>query len=378
MRLLHAALALLLIGLLPALPLLAAGRTAPPYGAAQLDQLLAPIALYPDGVLSQVLIASTVPLEIVQADRWARRRPGLSGDAAVNAARGEGWQPSVTALVAFPDVLARLSADLDWTQAIGEAFLAQPLDVADRIQGLRRRADAAGSLRSLQTVALRREGSLIFIVPAAPEIVYVPVYNTRIVYGRWAWPAHPPVYWSAPGLRDSGLAFHWGPGIRYRWQPGDSRYFRPQREGVIVHRPGRASSPPPWQYPRDHRHPRGQADQHPRGTWPASTHRPPPGARPRAPEDSGSRWSTAARPGQPLTSPGVHTGLRPGSAGGGGLIERPAPAAAPARPAVSGATRWTRSENRAPVPAVRQAPPQRQLAPPVSPRGPQGLKELPH
>lgn len=425
----------LMLGLLPLSPVLAAERNEAPLSAAALDQLLAPIALYPDGVLSQVLIAATYPLEIVQAERWSRRHPGLDGDAAVDAAADEGWHPSVTSLVAFPELLARLSEDLDWTQALGNAFLAQPLEIADRIQGLRRQADAAGSLQSLQTVDVRRQSSLIYIEPATPNIVYVPVYNTRIVYGTWGWPAYPPVYWSSPGLGYSPSAFYWGSGIHYRPQHYYSAFHWPQRTVVIVHRPQQQVHRPLWVRADHHRHQRWQHDQHhrrgvayqdgrrPLGAWSGTTQtRHPPTVvyphqdrRPEVrrpvreapvPRDSGSRWSANTRPGAP---PGVSDGgrvinrppaatreapahpARPqppqnprGSAWRGGLFEQPSaarptranqPAATEQAPSTAEGSRWTRSENRAPVPAVRQVPPQRQLAAPVA--RPQEGKEHP-
>src|SRR5450759_340250 len=114
----------------------------------QLDQMLAPIALYPDALLSQILMAATYPLEVVEAARWSRSHPNFAGDDAVRAAERENWDPSVISLLAFPQVLARMDENLEWTQALGDAFLDQESQVMDTVQDLRRRAQAAGNLRS--------------------------------------------------------------------------------------------------------------------------------------------------------------------------------------------------------------------------------------
>jgi len=161
---------------------------------AELDQMLAPVALYPDTVLTHVLIASTYPLEVVQAARWAKDNPNLEGDAAVRAVDNKGWDPSVKALVAFPQLLQRLSSDLEWTQQLGEAFLEDESQVMASIQGLRQKAYSSGNLSNNQQVVVERERDIIVIEPARKEVVYVPVYDTRVVYGDWWWPHHPPVY----------------------------------------------------------------------------------------------------------------------------------------------------------------------------------------
>src|SRR5688572_16533008 len=118
----------------------------PTFRQEQLDQMLAPIALHPDPLLSQILMAATYPLEVVQAARWSRANPNLKGEAAVKAVESRDWDPSVKSLVAFPEVLAMMDEHLEWTERLGEAFLAQQAQVMDTIQGLRQRADAAGNL----------------------------------------------------------------------------------------------------------------------------------------------------------------------------------------------------------------------------------------
>jgi hypothetical protein len=183
----------------------------------ELDQMLAPIALYPDSLLSQVLMASTYPLEVVQAARWSRANPSLKGEEAVKAVDGMDWDPSVKSLVAFPQVLQRMDERLDWTQRLGEAFLAQEPHVLDAIQGLRQRAATAGNLNSNEQLRVTRQDDAILIEPARPEAVYVPYYNPAVAYGPWLYPAYPPVYWAPfPGYYAAPAFspfFFWGPAI---------------------------------------------------------------------------------------------------------------------------------------------------------------------
>lgn len=180
---------------------------------AQLDSLLAPIALYPDTVLSHVLIASTYPLEVVEADRWARNNARYKGDDAVNAVDSRDWDPSVKALVAFPDILRRMSDDLDWTQQLGDAFLADEEGVMDSVQKLRNRAYASGNLNKVEHVRVIREEKTIVIEPSVERVVYVPAYDTRVVYGNWWWPDYPPVYWTYPSSYVFVSGFYWGPRV---------------------------------------------------------------------------------------------------------------------------------------------------------------------
>jgi len=203
-----------------ALMVLASGAFAQdrePFGRQELDQMLAPVALYPDPLLTQILMASTYPLEVVQASRWTRANPGLKGRDAVAAAEPMDWDPSVKSLTAFPQVLAMMDERLEWTERLGEAFLAQPGDVMDSVQELRRRAEIAGNLRSTEQMRVAREGGYITIAPPAPEIVYVPYYDPRVVYGTWWYPAYPPVYWAPPPayyvVPAHRPAFLWGSGI---------------------------------------------------------------------------------------------------------------------------------------------------------------------
>ena len=189
----------------------------PVFTQQQLDQMMAPVALYPDSLLSQILMASTYPLEIVEAARWSKTNPNLTGDDAVKAAEQNGWDPSVTSLVAFPQVLTMMDSNLSWTERLGDAFLAQQPQVMETVQNLRQRAYAAGNLRSNDQVRVDQQGQTIVIEPPTPQVVYVPYYDPRVVYGPWWWPEYPPVYWGPwpgyyvrPGF---GAGFAWGVGI---------------------------------------------------------------------------------------------------------------------------------------------------------------------
>jgi hypothetical protein len=187
----------------------------PEFTQEQLDQMLAPIALYPDALLSQILMASTYPLEVVEAARWSRANPSLSGDAAVHAVDQYTWDPSVKSLVAFPRVLQTMEQKLEWMERLGDAFLSQQQQVMDTVQGLRQKAQAAGNLRSTDQERVESQGGQIAIEPANPAVVYVPYYDPTVVYGSWWWPAYPPVYWPVwPGYAfGPGIMFGWGIGI---------------------------------------------------------------------------------------------------------------------------------------------------------------------
>jgi hypothetical protein len=185
------------------------------YKPEELDQMLAPIALYPDPLLSQILMAAGYPLEVVEAARWSQANPALKGDAAVQAVKDKDWDTSVKSLVAFPDVLKQLNEHLDWTQKLGDAMIEQQADVADSIQRLRAKASAAGNLQSTPQQAVTTEGSgdniQYIIQPTSPDVVYVPQYNPAWAYGPWPYPAYPPVYYPWGGALATG--FFWGLGI---------------------------------------------------------------------------------------------------------------------------------------------------------------------
>jgi hypothetical protein len=187
----------------PAAPDAKAAPGAKTFSQEELDQLLAPIALYPDALLAQVLMASTYPLEIVQADRWVKANPGLKEKALQDALQKQPWDASVKSLAVFPQVLAMMSEKLDWTQKLGDAFLAQQKDVLAKTQTLRGKAQAQGSLKDSEQQKVVSEQvdntTVIKIEPANPEVVYVPTYNPTVVYGSWWYPAYPPYYYYPPG-----------------------------------------------------------------------------------------------------------------------------------------------------------------------------------
>jgi Protein of unknown function (DUF3300) len=205
-------------------------------GADQLDQLVAPIALYPDTLLAEVLMASSYPLEVVQADRWAIANKNLKGDALRAAADKQDWDDSVKSLVATPSVLSMMSTKLDWTEKLGDAVLAQQPDVMDAVQRLRTKAQAQNKLQTTkqQTVSTQEQNGkqVIVIAPANPDTIYVPYYDPAVVYGAWPNPAYPPYYFPpaagyiAGAAIATGVAFgvgyavgHWTSGGNY-WGGG--------------------------------------------------------------------------------------------------------------------------------------------------------------
>jgi hypothetical protein len=165
------------------------------YEQAELDALLAPVALYPDAVLTNVLIAATYPDDLRDAADWSRANPQLGGDDAVRAAAPMPWHPSLKALVAFPELLARMDESPQWTADLGAAFIAQEPQVMESVQGLRRRAQASGALQSNSQQQVVQQGPTVIVQPVQPQIIYVPYYDPYVVYGPWWWPAYRPVYW---------------------------------------------------------------------------------------------------------------------------------------------------------------------------------------
>ncbi|MGH8648974.1 MAG: DUF3300 domain-containing protein, partial [Burkholderiales bacterium] len=249
----------------------------------EIDQLVAPIALYPDSLISQVLMASTYPLEVVQADRWAKQNKNLKGDALAAALEKQSWDPSVKSLVAFPQILHRMDEQLDWTQRLGEAFLAQEPHVMDAIQGLRQQAARAGNLRSNEQMRVVPEDRHIAIEPARPQVVYVPYYDPAVVYGPWWWPAYPPVYWAPwPGYFVGPAyapGFFWGSGIvistgfffgHFDWhhrhvKVAHVHHRHPPIQAerrAIVHHPPDASGTGPARWQHDPIHRRGVPFRH--------------------------------------------------------------------------------------------------------------------
>ena len=240
---------LLALALLIATPVVAAAQTADPSAAPpaqsqpvqsqpaqpdpsqsllkpeQLDALAAPIALYPDALLANVLAASTYPLEIVQADRWVSGHKNLKGDALKKEVDKQAWDDSVKALAGTPEVLAMMSDKLDWTKSLGDAVLAQQSDIMDAVQRLRSKAEANKKLTTTkqQKVSVRQEQNkqVIVIEPAVPDTIYVPYYDPAVVYGAWPYADYPPYYFAAPsyigaGVVAAGIAFGTGFAIA-RW-----------------------------------------------------------------------------------------------------------------------------------------------------------------
>ncbi len=243
----------------PTAPAAAPAATERVFGQEELDQMVAPIALYPDSLLTQVLMAATYPGNVADAVAWSKAHPDAKGDAAVKQVAEQPWDPSVQSLVAFPQVMATLGQDPGWVQRLGDAFLAQPGDVMDAVQRLRRAAQAAGNLQSSpqQTVNVvpaqtapapasapvdggaaappppATGETIIEIAPTNPEVVYVPSYNPTTVYGSWPYPSYPPAYypptaaWYPGSALMTGLAFGTGVAVAdalwgdWDWGGGD-------------------------------------------------------------------------------------------------------------------------------------------------------------
>lgn len=266
---------------------------APPetvFTAEQLDQMLAPIALYPDSLLAQVLMAATYPGNVSDAVAWSKAHPDAKGDDAVRQVAEMPWDPSVQSLVAFPDVLYLMGQDPTWVQRVGDAFLAQPDAVMQSVQKLRQRAQAAGTLKSNQqqkvtvkeappsntTVVESAPAQTIVIEPADPQVVYVPSYNPNVVYGTWPAPSYPPTYYPPPpsypiatGLA-TGLAF--GVGVAAiaslwgdcDWDNGDVDVDVNRYNNINVNRQKLDASQRTWQHNPTYRQGvpyRGQATQ---------------------------------------------------------------------------------------------------------------------
>jgi hypothetical protein len=195
-----------------AIPIASGQTRVATFSRAEIDQMLAPVALYPDPLLSQLLMAATFPMEVVEAARWSRAHPGVEGDAAVRMVQDFEWDPSVKSLVAFPQVLTRMDENLEWTQKLGEAFIVQEPVVMEAVQDLRRRAHASGQLASDERQRIVEQPDAIAIEPVNPEYVYVPYYDPRVVYGSWWWAGYPPFYWAPwPGyVRAYYPGYWWG------------------------------------------------------------------------------------------------------------------------------------------------------------------------
>src|SRR6202048_456447 len=187
----------------------------------ELQQLVAPIALYPDALVSQILAGATYPTEIVEADRWMQQHSNLKGNGVANEVDKQAWDPSVKALTQFPSVLANMDKHLPWTSSLGEAYVNQPQEVMDAVQVMRVRAEQAGNLKSNKDVKVVTQGQTVVIEPADPQVVYVPAYDPWLVYGApvvmWpGWYAYPGLYVAGPAI-SFGFGFHVGLFAGFGW-----------------------------------------------------------------------------------------------------------------------------------------------------------------
>lgn len=332
------------------IPRSAAAMQAPLFSDAELDQMLAPIALYPDVLLTQTLIASTYPSEAIEAGNWLKANPNLRGKEAVEAASQTNWDDSIKALAAFPEILVPMAEYPDWTAGLGNAFLSQQQQLMNRVQYLRQKAKEQGNLKTNEQVSVQTTGQgtsqTIVIEPATTQIVYVPYYNPTVVYGTWWWPAYTPVYWNpwpyAGYVGGYSTGFMWsGAGLWfsytsyrpvYDWhyhrvyivdrhyrRPGPHRKPMPRREWNHrpehrhdvsyrdkTYKPG-ANTPRPGQHGRPDRKPQGKPGERPQGSS-GSNHMPGKNDRP--------SFDREKRPGSGSPQMGFtdnrHNGSRPG------------------------------------------------------------------
>lgn len=349
----------------PQVPEPTPAQSPPALAPSALDQMLAPIALYPDPLVAQILMAATYPLEIVEAHRWLQdpNNAALRGDALATALTNQPWDPSVKSLVAFPQILAMMDGNLDWTERLGDAFLADQTAVGNAIQRLRQRAAAAGTLNTTQQEVVTTTPQEITIEPAMPDVVYAPVYNPDLVYGVWPYPAFPPYYF--PGYFDGVIvggfgwigvtvvAPLWG-WCRWNW-PRHHIDIDPGRFGELNghHVPSTGI----WQHNPDHRHGVPYRDPQVQARYSASA---------RVPE------ATRALRGFPGPTTATERGAAPfGGAGLHTIVPRTAVAPQPHVPPVfesfgNGADARTQAErgraSRMTVPSFQQAAPQRGMS----------------
>ena len=211
------------------------------YNQPELDALLAPVALYPDALLSHILVAATYPEDLREAADWSRANGHLSGQQAVEAAEPMPWHPSVKALVATPELLARMDESPQWTADLAAAFVNQEPYVMDTVQALRRRAQASGHLESTPEYQVQRQGHAIAVYPAHPHVVYVRYYDPYVVYGPWWWHSYRPVYWrpwyARPAVHVSSGFFRgsvdWHRRHVHRVTHHHHHHHRPQRHPTV-------------------------------------------------------------------------------------------------------------------------------------------------
>jgi hypothetical protein len=356
-----------------------ADEQSPVFKEEQLDQILAPIALYPDQLLAQILMAASYPLEIVQAERWVRKPENakLKGDQLASALEKQTWDPSVKSLVPFRQVLEMMSENLDWTQKLGDAVLAQQRDVMASVQRLRKAAQSAGNLKTTEQQTVKTEDTAIIIEPANPQIVYVPAYDTQVVYGTWPYPSYPPTYYPPPpayypyyggypyypfggalafaaGIAIVGSIWGWG---NCNWGGGgvyvDHRQYNNINRSNI--NAGRASQLPAgtgkWRHDPGHRGGVAYRDRGSRQNFQRASQLPANSRQNFRGFDNGGRPGAGNRPGQ-----GGPSGSRPGGGGGAG-VNRPSTLPSrgggigASRPSVGGGAAATRPATRPTAPA---------------------------
>ncbi|MBA6337656.1 DUF3300 domain-containing protein [Colwellia sp. BRX8-7] len=206
------------------------------FSEAELAQMLAPIALYPDSLLTHILIAATYPIEIIEAHRWLKKNTRLNTEQVAQAVKDFNWDASVKALVSFERILSRLSDDLTWTQQLGDAFLQDESILLESIQRLRKQAQLAGNLGEMDNMEVSYQDSNIVIEAREKEIVYVPYYDTRMVYGAWHWSSYPPVYWQPQRsvYVSRSNPFYWHAGVHISFDYFFSAFHWHNRQVVVA------------------------------------------------------------------------------------------------------------------------------------------------
>ncbi|MDD2388163.1 MAG: DUF3300 domain-containing protein [Desulfobacterales bacterium] len=231
------------------------------YSREELAQMLAPIALYPDALLSQILMASTYPIEVIEADRWIKKNPELKGDALDTALLDKNWDPGVKAICHFPEISALMSERISETTNLGNAFLAQEAEVMDVVQELRTKAYDQGNLTTTSRQKVLVEKETIIIEPADPRVIYVPYYDPFHAYGPWWYPAYPPYYWGPPGV-SIGVGISYWPGFYFGFAFGTWSHFDWNRHHIYINVQKRPrfvrhdrwiTTPGRWQHAPSHR-----------------------------------------------------------------------------------------------------------------------------
>lgn len=337
-----------------------AGPGAALLGPGQLDQLTAPVALYSDPLLGDVLAAATYPLEIVEAARWLDD-PGnavLRGNDMGAALQQQGWDQSVKSLVAFPDVLRMMSSNLQWTEQLGDAFLAQQADVMDSVQRLRQQAAAKGALQSNLQQTVSTEDQDIAIEPAVSGTVYVPYYVPAVAFAPWPWPDYPPYYFPfPPDIYLGGAVIAFGLGIDFSW-PWDDWFVWDWRGHGLRHGPGGRRGP---RGPRGNP-PGGEPWHHDPGHRLGVPYRDPATSARYAGDNGGARRAFRGYPNEQVPRPSVEQATRAATAGERPLPGQREPAREPVRSAPLAKVR--------PVEPTRPVPPSVRTVEPLRPSAP--------